>query len=90
MPQGFDVKSVEDMRCPHDGSKLRLATRREFNKINDRIGSFKVRKLSDGEPHTDFVAGILIREDGKIGYRIEKNEAFIKIEDALILDEKFK
>jgi hypothetical protein len=90
VPPGFDVKSVENMRCPQDGSKLHLATRREFNKINDRIGNFKVRKFSDGEPYTDLLEGILVREDGKIGYRIEKHEALLKIDDALILDEKFK
>jgi hypothetical protein len=90
IPAGFDVKTVEKMKCPINGSKLRFATRKEFDQINDRIGNFKVRKASDGEPYTQIIEAILVREDGKIGYRVEKNEALLKAEDALILDEKFK
>jgi hypothetical protein len=90
IPAGFDVKTVEKMKCSINGSKLRFATRKEFDQINDRIGNFKVRKASDAEPYTQIVEAILVREDGKIGYRVEKNEALLKAEDALILDEKFK
>ncbi len=90
VPQGFNVKLVDSLRCLQNGSKVHFATRRELDKINDRIGNFKVRKFDDGEPCTETVDAMLIREDGKIGYRVEKNEAILKIENALILDEKFK
>ena len=87
VPEGFDEKSVAELKCPLDDVKLRLATKRECIKINDRIGAFKIRTFG-GDVHTQTADAFLIREDGKYAYRIEGTTPILKQDEALILDEK--
>src|SRR5688500_8632307 len=71
VPEGFDEKRVDSLKCPENGSKLRLATKRELADINDRIGSKKRMKTWDGEERMEPVDAVLIRADGKIAYRVD-------------------
>jgi len=86
VPEGFNVKQLDTLVCPENGTKLRFAGKKELDDINGRIGALKL-KTWDGTPRTAFVAAVLIRADGKIGYRVDKTEAIMKIEEALVLDD---
>src|SRR5262245_11448598 len=88
VPEGFDEQRVDTLKCPENGSKLRFATRRELAGINDRIGSKKKLKTWDGEERGEPVDAVLIRADGKIAYRIDGIVPVLKIEEALVLNEK--
>jgi uncharacterized protein YbaR (Trm112 family) len=88
VPEGFDEKRVESLKCPECGSKLRFATKRELASINDRIGSKKKLKTWNGEERVEPVDAVLIRADGKIGYRVDGVIPVLKIEEALVLNEK--
>jgi len=89
VPEGFDEKTVADLKCPINDGKLRLATKREWLKLNDRIGAFKM-KTFDGEVAKKIGDGYLIREDGKYVYRIEGTAPILKQDEAIILDDKKK
>lgn len=88
-PEGFDEKTIAELKCPDNGAKLRLATRRELEKINDRIGTFDIRTF-DGEILKDMAPALLLREDGKRAYRFDGAKPNLKLGDALLLDKKAK
>ena len=88
VPEGFDEKRVDSLKCPENGSKLRFATKRELADINDRIGSKKKMKTWDGEERREPVDAVLVRADGKIAYRVDGVVPVLKIEEALVLNEK--
>lgn len=87
VPEGLTEKILEQCNCPANGSKLRFATKRELAKINDRIGALRI-KTWDGQQRIDSVNAVLIREDHKIGYRIDGPVPILTLNDALVLDEK--
>jgi hypothetical protein len=88
VPEGFNEKALEQMNCPENGSRLRFATRKELNNINDRIGAFKMKSWGDAKPQSEPVGAVLVRADNKIGYRVEGTEAILRIEEALVLDDR--
>src|SRR5262245_7922250 len=88
VPAGFNEKILDQIKCPENGSKLRFATKRELADIQQRIASEKLKNWFTNSPYKEPVEAVLIRADGKIGYRIDGVEPVLKIEDALVLDEK--
>lgn len=87
VPAGFNEKSLEKIKCPRDGAPLRLATKREVAKINDRIGALKIYTMG-GKQRIDFIDAALLRPDGKLAYRIENAMPLIDLNEALVLDEQ--
>lgn len=87
LPEGFNEKTLDALKCPENGSSLRFATRRELTNINDRIGGLKMKIWFDKSLQKDNVTAVLIRADGKIGYRVDGGVPILKIEEALVLDE---
>jgi hypothetical protein len=85
VPEGFNEKTLHQLKCPENGSTLRFATKRELADINQRIGSLKMKTWFDGAPQKELVDAVLIRADGKIGYRVDGVLPVLKIEDALVL-----
>jgi len=88
VPEGFDEKSVASLKCPENGSALRLATKKELAEINDRIGGKKIKVWFDGSVRMEFVDAVLIRADGKIGYRLDGALPILRLEEALVLNDK--
>lgn len=88
VPEGFNEKNLHTLKCPENRSKLRFATKRELAHINDRIGGLKMKTWFDGSIQKDLVSAVLIREDGKIAYRVDGIVPILRIEDALVLNDK--
>lgn len=86
VPDGFNQELLDILRCPENLTVVRLATHMELDATNQRI---KTGKLKDwgGKPIRKPVEAILIRADGKIGYRFEGAAPVMIIEEALVLDE---
>lgn len=87
VPQGFNEKQLATLKCPENGSALRFATRGELDDVNVRIGAGKIKRWNS-EPQTDPVDALLIRADGKIAYRLDGVLPDLKIEEALVLDDR--
>jgi uncharacterized protein YbaR (Trm112 family) len=87
VPEGFDERALDKLRCPEDGSPLRFARRKELNSINDRIGAMKLNTWA-GTAQTQPVEAVLIRADGKVGYRLDQAMPVLRIEEALVLDDR--
>jgi uncharacterized protein YbaR (Trm112 family) len=87
VPEGFNETLLDILRCPENGSGLRFAKKKELAGINDRVSGKKLKTWA-GTPQTEFVEAVLIRADGKIGYRVDKITPVMLIEEALVLDEK--
>lgn len=85
VPAGFNEKILETRKCPENDSPLRFATKRELDDINQRIGVLKLKLWISGEPRKEPVDAVLIRADGKIGYRVDGVMPILKIEEALVL-----
>jgi hypothetical protein len=88
VPLGFNEKSLDQIKCPENGSTLRFATKRELDDINQRIGVLKLKTWFDNTPRQEPVDAVLIRADGKIGYRVDGVMPILKIEDALVLNDR--
>ena len=88
VPDGFDEKALANFKCPENGSKLRLATKKELTRINERIAAQKMKRWFDNSIQEDYVDAVLVREDSKIGYRVDGIVPALTIEEALMLDEK--
>jgi uncharacterized protein YbaR (Trm112 family) len=86
VPEGFDERALEKLRCPENGSTLRFAQRKELDGINDRIGAMKLKTWA-GTPQTKHVQAVLIRADGKIGYQVDQIMPVMEIMEALVLDD---
>src|SRR5438270_203791 len=69
-PQGFDQRLLEVLRCPENLTVLRLATRGELRKMNEHILAGKLKRWG-GQAIADPVDAVLIRADGKVGYRFQ-------------------
>ena len=87
VPDGFNEQMVETLKCPWSQSKLRLATKRDLAKINDRIGALKMKTV-DHEQRISFIDAALIGENGKYAYRIDGVMPVLKPGEALVLDDK--
>lgn len=88
IPEGFNDKALAQLKCPENGSTLRFATKRELADINQRIGALQLKTWFDGLPRKELVDAVLIRADGKIGYRLDGVLPVLKIEDALVLNDR--
>jgi hypothetical protein len=88
VPQGFNEKSLDQIKCPENGSMLRFATKRELEDINQRIGVLKLMTWFDNSPRKEPVDAVLIRADGKIAYRVDGVLPILKIEEALVLNDR--
>lgn len=86
VPDGLDVKAASRLLCPENSSRLRFASKKELDNINGRISAGLQKTWTSRIVETNLEAA-LIREDGKIGYRIEKVLPIIQIDEALVLDE---
>ena len=86
VPQGFDQGLLEILRCPENLTALRLATQRELDAVNERIEAGTMKSWG-GKAVKEPVAALLIRADGKIGYRFQGSIPVMIIEEALVLDE---
>ena len=85
-PPGFDKDLLDILRCPENLTPVRLATQREVAATNERIKTGDL-KTWGGNVIKDPIQAMLIRADGKIGYRFEDHAPVMIIEDALVLDE---
>ena len=87
VPEGFDERALAKLHCPENGSALRFARRKELDSINDRIGAMKLNTWA-GPAQTQPVEAVLIRADGKVGYRLDQAMPVLRIEEALVLDDR--
>src|SRR5262245_35358532 len=87
VPDGFDQRLLDILRCPENLSVLRLATRKELDATNERITNGKLKNWGD-KAVTKPVEAMLIRAGGKIGYRFEGAAPVMIIEGVLVLDEE--
>lgn len=85
IPAGFDPGLLDILRCPEDLTKLRLATSEELSDLLRRRESGTLR-LWSGAAVAESFDGLLIREDGKIGYRIKDGVPVLLIDEALVID----
>lgn len=85
-PLGFDQRLLDILRCPENLTALHLATNRELDDLNERIRAGKL-KTWDGKPVTEPVEALLIRADGKVGYRFQGRKPILILEEAIVLDE---
>jgi uncharacterized protein YbaR (Trm112 family) len=85
VPDGFDQRILDILRCPENLTVLRLATRNKLDSTNERIKSKMLKNWGD-ETVTKPVTAMLIRADEKIGYRFEGPAPVMIIEEALVLD----
>lgn len=85
VPDGFDQRLLEILRCPENLTVLRLATRAELDATTERIKARQIKSWG-GKAVTLPIEAMLIRADGKIGYRFEGAAPVMIIEEALVLD----
>ena len=70
---------LEVLCCPRTGIPLRMLSKEETLKINDRISQGSVRSV-DGSPITEALAEGLITEDGKTIYKIDDGIPILVVE----------
>lgn len=87
VPEGFDEKLLETLKCPENLSPLRFAKKKELADINNRIGALTLKTWA-GPQQLKHLDAVLIRADGKIGYRVDGIVPVMDIMEALVLDEK--
>ena len=83
VPEGFDERRLESLKCSENSSSLCVASRKELDTINGRIMAGTLKTWM-GIPAEKTAAALLIRADGKIAYRFEEslpNVPNLKIED---------
>ena len=85
VPVGFDVSMLEILACPEDRSKLRLATRAEFEEIRAKVTMGSVR-YRDGRAAPSKFDGLLIRADGRVAYTIKDGIADMIPDNGIALD----
>jgi len=72
------------LACPESHQPLRLATTGELEKIRALAGSSALKDVS-GEPLPSRIDGALIREDGKLAYRIDEGIPILLVEQGFEL-----
>jgi uncharacterized protein YbaR (Trm112 family) len=86
-PANFDENTVKLLACPENLTPLRLAHQSELATINDRIERGTLKHW-DGSLVSVAIQAALMREDGKIAYKIDNGIPVMLIEQALVLDER--
>jgi uncharacterized protein YbaR (Trm112 family) len=66
----LDKELIDILCCPVTKTPVRLLTKDEIDKLNDRIGSEQLR-YADGELVDKALQEGLITEDGKTVYRVD-------------------
>jgi len=68
---GFDETRLATMKCQENGDALRFADQKELDIMNLRVNAGTLLTKA-GAAVTEPVVAVLIRADGKVGYRVDE------------------